>query len=123
MHRAIAKVHPKSLHGLVPAVADATHEVTFGISKSEADTILQEERALQATLYGEYVAEITACSEYGPSMAYEIEAAALKLFPGLQIFVSVRDHSPDSVTSVTGPDATVVARVQAFFDRARDKTA
>lgn len=123
IHMAIGFTHPKDLDTLKPRIADAAFEVTTGISTAEAKEILREERATQETLYSDYAAEITACSDLGPSVAEQLEALGTEAFPGIEISIAEREGDPDGNVFVSGPDPTIVDRIQAFFEREREKRA
>jgi hypothetical protein len=121
IHMAIGFTHPRDLEGLKPRIADATFEASMGISKAEAEEVLREERSIQATLYSEYVVDITACSDLGPSIADQLEALATKAFPGIEVSTTNRDREPDGNVYVSGPDPDTVDRLQAFLERERAK--
>jgi hypothetical protein len=121
LHRQVAYTHPRDLDDLFARVDDVAHEVQYGIMKKEFEEILEEEMEAQSTLYSDYTATIVACGDLGPSIAHEIEDAAEKEFPGISIFLSQEEGSPDGATMVEGPDGEVRQSVQAWFDAARER--
>lgn len=118
---AIGCTHPRELERLKPRVADAAFEARFGISIAEAEEILREERFIQDTLYSEYSAEIIACSDLGPTIAYELELLAMGAFPGLEVSVLERESDPDGNAYVSGPAPRIVDHIQRFLDRERER--
>ncbi len=121
IHMAIGFTHPAKLEWLKARIADAAFEAQIGISTAEAEEILREEELIQATLYSEYSAEITASADLGPSIASQLGELAIRAFPGVEISINQRESDVDGNVYVSGPDPVIVERIQAFLDRERVK--
>jgi hypothetical protein len=112
---------PRDLERLRTAITDAAFEVKTGISKAEAEEILRQESQIQATLYSDYTAVITACSDIGPSIADQLQELATHKFPGIEVSVVEGERDRDGTSYVSGPDPEIVDRIQAFLDQQREK--
>lgn len=123
IHMTIGFTHPRELERLKPRIADATFEARMGISTAEAEEILREERHIQATLYSDYTAEITACPDLGPSIARQLENLAVQAFPGIEVSITEKERDRDGNVCVSGPNPDIVDHLQAFLDREREKRA
>jgi hypothetical protein len=117
VHRTIAHMAPDELPSLRLMVRDAAFEVRFGASRDVIEDILESERTANASLYSEYSASITNCSDLGPSREPEISELAEREFPGIAVFPCYYDTGRDAATTVDGPNPEVRSQIQAWFDK------
>ena len=117
IHWTIGHMSPDELPALRLMVRDAAFEVRFGAPRDVIEDILESDRAANVSLYSEYSASITNCSDLGPSREPEITALAEREFPGISVYPCYSDTGRDAVTTVTGPDPTVRQQIQAWFNR------
>ena len=118
-HFAIGCVHPKDLPTLQNDVVDAASLIRHGITDSDINALLEEEQLIEATLFGEYSADIFSNSDLGPSIADEIATAATQSFPGIEVTVILTEQSPDGTASVVGPDPATTQKITHFLERER----
>jgi hypothetical protein len=109
-------VHPNDLEKLSLKVADATFEFNVGITKEEAQRILEEEEKAQSVEYAEYAISILSSSELGPSKADEIGALAEERFPGIEINIIQNAGERDGVATAEGPNEEIRGFIQKWCD-------
>lgn len=119
LHRAIGHTNPGDIPSLWPKIDEATFEAQYGLSREEADALVKEEQQAESVLYAEYQVYITACSEFGPTVAPLWEAEAIRQFPGLEVIVTERENDVDGNTTVEGPDPDICQRLQHWFEKKR----
>lgn len=112
----IGTVHPLDLEKLSLKVADAAFEYNVGVTKEEAQRILEEEEKAQSAEYADYSISILSSSELGPSKANEIAASAEERFPGVETNIIANARERDGASTVEGPDKGVREIIQKWCD-------
>jgi hypothetical protein len=119
IHRKIGSVHPRNYAQLASLLDAPIFTVNFGITPQEAEAILEEIKADEASQFSDYSVKLTANSDTGPSRAPELMVQAERVFPGITISIQESANDPDLNAYVEGPDVSVVSEIEGWFDSKR----
>ena len=117
IHRHVGHVHPDDYPIVLKAVEPQTHELIYGITKSELAEIILSEKEEHSHQYEDYVAHIFSSTDLCPTRAYELEGVLRDRYPGIEVCVEEVDRGRDAQTSVNGPDKEIERQIQYWCDK------